>query len=109
PPVASSTGLRRLTAIIALVGLPIVALALYLPLGSPQLGDFPLAERARAPDVAQPLENLVAQVELHLEKNPADGQGWNVLAPVLARLGRYDDAVRAFRNAITYSGDSAAL
>ena len=86
---------------------PIVAVAFYLPLGSPRLGDFPLAQRTRAPDVTQPLDNLVAQVEAHLEKNPTDGRGWNVLAPVLARLGRYDDAVRAYRNSITYNGDSA--
>jgi cytochrome c-type biogenesis protein CcmH len=66
-----------------------------------------LAERTRAPNVAQPLDNLVAQVEAHLEKNPTDGRGWSVLAPVLTRLGRYDDAVRAFRNSITYNGDSA--
>src|SRR5207249_12316634 len=77
------------------------------PLGSPRLGDFPLAQRTRAPDVTQPLDNLVAQVEAHLEKNPTDGRGWNVIAPVLARLGRYDDAVRAYRNSIAYSGDSA--
>jgi cytochrome c-type biogenesis protein CcmH len=107
PPLASSVSLRRSAAIIALVGLPIVAIALYLPLGSPRLGDFPLAERSRAPDGAQPLENLVAQVEAHLEKNPTDGRGWNVIAPVLARLGRYDDAVRAYRNSIAYNGDSA--
>jgi cytochrome c-type biogenesis protein CcmH len=107
PPVASNIRLRRLAAVIALVGLPIVAVALYLPLGSPQLGDFPLAQRIRAPDATQPLDNLVAQVEQHLERNPTDGRGWNVLAPVLARLGRYDDAVRAYRNSITYNGDSA--
>ena len=41
----------------------------------------------------QPLDNLVAQVEAHLEKNPTDGRGWNVLAPVLAKFGRYDEAV----------------
>ena len=108
PAIASNTSLRRAAAIVALVGLPIVAVAFYVPLGSPQLGDFPLAQRARAPDVTQPLDNLVAQVEQHLEKNPTDGRGWNVLAPVLAKLGRYDDAVRAYRNSITYSGDSAA-
>jgi cytochrome c-type biogenesis protein CcmH len=107
PPVASNIRLRRSAAIIALVGLPIVAVALYLPLGSPQLGDFPLAQRIRAPDATQPLDNLVAQVEQHLGKNPTDGRGWSVLAPVLARLGRYDDAVRAYRNSITYNGDSA--
>jgi len=92
----------------ALVGLPIVAVGFYLPLGSPRLGDFPLAQRTRAPDVTQPLDNLVAQVEQHLEKNPTDGRGWNVLAPVLVKLGRYDDAVRAYHNSITYGGDSAA-
>jgi len=98
---------RRVAAVAALVGLPILAVATYLPLGSPRLGDFPLAMRTRAPDRNQSLDNLVAQVEQHLEKNPTDGRGWNVLAPVLARLGRYDDAVRAFRNSITYNGESA--
>src|SRR4030088_1589618 len=87
-PIASNIRLRRSAAVIALVGLRIVAAALSLPLGSPWLGDFPLAQRTRAPGVTQPLDNLVAQVEAHLEKNPADGRGWNVLAPVLAKLGR---------------------
>ena len=107
PPTASSPRLRRSAALIALVGLPILSVAFYLPLGSPQLADFPLAARTHAPDATQPLDNLVAQVEAHLEKNPTDGRGWNVLAPVLVRLGRYDDAVRAYHNSITYNGDSA--
>jgi cytochrome c-type biogenesis protein CcmH len=107
PPIASNPGLRRSAAIIALIGLPLVTVAVYVPLGSPRLGDFPLAQRSRAPDASQPLDDLVAQVEGHLEKNPTDGRGWSVLAPVLLRLGRFDDAVRAYRNAISYSGDSA--
>ena len=106
-PTASNISLRRSAALIALVGLPILSVAFYLPLGSPGLSDFPLAERTRAAAATQPLDNLVAQVEAHLEKNPTDGRGWNVLAPVLTRLGRYDDAVRAYRNSITYNGDSA--
>jgi cytochrome c-type biogenesis protein CcmH len=106
-PVRSNLGLRRASAIVALVGLPIAAVTFYLAFGSPRLGDFPLASRTHTADVNQPLDNMVAQVEAHLEKNPADGRGWTVLAPVLARLGRYDDAVRAYRNAITYVGDSA--
>ena len=106
-PVVSNTRLRRSAAVLALVGLPIMAIALYLPLGSPGLGDFPLAERTRVPDATQPLDNLVAQVEQHLEKNPTDGRGWNVLAPVLARLGRHEEAVRAYRNSIIYNGDSS--
>jgi len=106
-PALSNLGLRRASAIVTLVGLPIAAVTFYLALGSPRLGDFPLASRTRTADVNQPLDNMVAQVEAHLEKNPTDGRGWTVLAPVLARLGRYDDAVRAYRNSITYAGDSA--
>ena len=97
-PARSNLGLRRAAAVVALVALPIAAVTFYLSLGSPQLGDFPLASRTRTADANQPLDNLVAQVEAHLEKNPTDGRGWTVLAPVLARLGRYDDAVRAYRN-----------
>ena len=108
-PPASSSNLkwRRSVAVVALVGLPVLALAIYLPLGSPRLGEFPLAQRDRAPDGTQPLDSLVAQVEAHLEKDPTDGRGWSVLAPVLARLGRYDEAVRAYHNSITYNGDSS--
>jgi cytochrome c-type biogenesis protein CcmH len=106
-PMQSNTRLRRAAAIGALVGLPLLAIAIYLPLGSPRLADFSLSARVRTPDTGQSLEELVAQVEQHLEKNPTDGRGWAVLAPVLARLGRYDDAVRAFRNSISYNGESA--
>ena len=106
-PAQSNLRLRRASAILALVALPIAAVTFYLSFGSPQLGDFPLSQRTRAADANQPLDNLVAQVEAHLEKNPTDGRGWNVLAPVLARLGRYDEAIRAYRNSITYNGDSA--
>ena len=107
-PARSDIRSRRMAAIVALVGMPVLAFALYYPLGSPRLGDFALAQRGRATDATQPLDNLVAQVEQHLEKNPTDGRGWSVLAPVLARLGRFDDAIRAFRNSITYNGESAA-
>ncbi len=107
-PSTSNKALRRAVAIVALAGLPLMALALYLPLGSPRLGDFPLAERAFAPAASQPLDNLVAQVEAHLQKNPTDGRGWAVLAPVLVKLDRFDDAIRAYRNSIAYNGESAA-
>jgi cytochrome c-type biogenesis protein CcmH len=111
PAVAPTSNLkwRRVAAVLALAGLPLIAVGVYMPLGSPRLQDFPLAERERGSGsgMAQSLENLVAQVQDHLEKNPTDGRGWNVLAPVLERLGRFDDAVRAYRNSLTYNGESA--
>jgi cytochrome c-type biogenesis protein CcmH len=107
-PAGSSVRLRRTAALVALLALPAVAIGLYGSLGSPDLPDFPLAQRSRTPNGTQSLDALVAQVEQHLEKNPADGRGWSVIAPVYARLGRIDDAVRAFRNSLTYNGESAA-
>lgn len=98
---------RRTAAVLALIGLPLIAIGVYMPLGSPLLRDFPLAQRERgSPGMGRSLENLVVQVEQHLEMNPTDGRGWNVLAPVLKRLGRFDDAVRAYRNSLTYNGES---
>jgi cytochrome c-type biogenesis protein CcmH len=108
-PVRTSVGMRRTVAVLALIGLPVVALSIYLPLGSPQLPDFPLLARRTAPGGAQPMEALVAQVEQHLAKNPTDARGWTVLAPVLARLGRADDAIQAYRNALNYGGDKPGL
>ncbi len=104
----SNVKLRRAAAVLALAGLPAVALALYLPLGSPRLPDFPLAQRGFAPGTEQSLDALVAKVEEHLKQHPTDGRGWSVLAPVLARQGRFDDAIQAYRNSISYNGDSAA-
>ena len=100
---------RRASAIIALVGLPLVAAAVYLWIGAPWQPDAPWASRAQMPVVAgQQLEDLVQKVETHLEQDPTDGRGWDVLAPVLLKLGRFDDAVRAMRNAIAYNPESGA-
>jgi cytochrome c-type biogenesis protein CcmH len=40
-------------------------------------------------------------------RNPSDGRAWEVLAPVYMRLGRFGDAVRAWRNAIAVNGSNA--
>ncbi len=104
PSVAASTWRRRAVAVVALIGLPLGAGALYVALGSPELPAQPLAMRAAAPGGDPSIDNLVAQVEAHLEKNPEDGRGWEVLGPVYMRLGRFDDAVRARRNVLAFAG-----
>ena len=69
----------------------------------------PAARRrgAQMPAEHRSLADLIAQVEAHLERNPDDGRGWEVLAPVYLRLGRFDDAVKARRNALRLLGATA--
>ncbi|HEY1473684.1 MAG TPA: c-type cytochrome biogenesis protein CcmI [Pseudolabrys sp.] len=102
----SSLWHRRVTAIAGLVLLPIGAVTLYLTLGSPDLPGEPLAARVQMPSETSNIQNMVAKVEDHLARNPKDGRAWEVLAPVYMRLGRYDDAVRAWRNAIAFNGSN---
>ena len=88
-PAGSTTFRRRAAAVATLVALPAIGAALYLTLGSPDVPGQPIASRAAAPPQNQSLETLVARVEAHLEKNPDDGRGWEVIAPVYVRLGRH--------------------
>ena len=76
-------------AVLSLAGLPLVAIGVYMPLGSPKLQDFPLAQRERGSGsgMAQSLENLVVQVEQHLEKNPTDGRGEDAAQSVDFQIG----------------------
>jgi cytochrome c-type biogenesis protein CcmH len=105
--VPSARWRRRAVAIVALVLLPLGATGLYLALGSPLLPDQPLAPRLAAARGNQSVDTLIAQVEAHLERNPDDGRGWEVIAPVYLRLGRFDDAVRARRHALRLNGTTA--
>src|SRR5438270_768705 len=47
-------------------------------------------------------------VEAYLQSNPRDARGWELLAPVYLRLGRFDDAVAARRKALEILGSSPA-
>src|SRR4051794_40375587 len=96
---------RRATLAATIILLPLGAALTYLSLGSPNL--VPVSMHAARPVPAE-IENTVARVETYLESNPKDGRGWEVLAPVYVRLGRFNDAVRARRNALEIFGPDAA-
>ncbi len=106
-PAVSATRRRRAVAVAALVLLPLGAAALYLALGSPWLPDQPLTTRVAVARQNQSIESLIAQVETHLERNPEDGRGWEVIAPIYLRLGRFEDAVTALRNVLRLNGETA--
>jgi len=96
---------RRATLAGAIILLPLGAAITYLSLGSPNL--VPVSMNAAQP-VPPAIEDTVARVETYLQNNPKDGRGWEVLAPVYLRLGRFNDAVVARRNAVEIFGPDAA-
>jgi cytochrome c-type biogenesis protein CcmH len=99
---------RRAAALIALFALPALSAGLYMKWGSPQLPGAPLATRADLPLEQRSIESMVAQVEAHLERRPNDGRGWEVVAPVYMKMGRFNDAVRARANVVRILGSTAS-
>lgn len=104
--VASEPALRRRRAAsaLALCVVPIVGLALYGLLGSPQALDLP----ARGRTAADPsgIAAAVREVEAHLAGEPDDLRGWDLIAPIYLRIGRYADAAAAFRRGRLLGGDT---
>jgi cytochrome c-type biogenesis protein CcmH len=96
-----------MAAIAVLLILLFFPLGLYAVLGSPNIPGEPAYARRALPPDHQSIANLISQVEEHLAKNPNDGAGWEVIAPVYMRLGRFDDAVAAWRKALALNGETA--
>jgi cytochrome c-type biogenesis protein CcmH len=99
----------RLAAVAAIILIPALTLGLYSRFGRPDLPDAPLAARLEPADPGQTdLAAAIVRIERHLRDHPEDGRGWEVIAPVYLRLGRAEEALRAFAEAIRRLGDSAA-
>jgi cytochrome c-type biogenesis protein CcmH len=95
---------NRLAQAFVIVLLPAVGLCLYIAGGRPDLPAQPLAERLANP--GNDINILIARAENHLARNPDDGAGWELLAPIYYRSGRMEDAANAFAQAIRLLGAS---
>ena len=98
---------RRTAAVAALAILTFGPLGFYIALGSPNIPGEPAFARVTTPKGHESIASLVSQVEAHLAASPNDGAGWEVLAPVYTRLGRFDDAVQARKKAVQLNGATA--
>lgn len=90
---------RRAIALVAMAAVPLVSVGVYALIGSPYMPDAPLAARVSKPSTEADMMMLVRRVEEHLRKNPEDGRGWELLGPVYLISGRFEEAVKAQRNA----------
>ncbi|ABS62561.1 Tetratricopeptide domain protein [Parvibaculum lavamentivorans DS-1] len=98
---------RKGAALAMAVGIPMIALAIYLDAGSPGLPGQPFAERLATPADELPLEGLIVRIERHLKEQPDDVRGWELIAPAYLQLGRFDDAANAWTRAMLIDGVTA--
>lgn len=102
----SSKGSNKSAIVGAVIFLPLFTMLIYLLSGTPDLSDQTLAVRLKADPERQSITNLLERAEVQLVRNPNDGKGWSIVAPVYLRLGRIDDAVNAFRNTLRLLGET---
>ncbi|PWK75729.1 c-type cytochrome biogenesis protein CcmI [Aminobacter sp. AP02] len=98
----------RLVGVVAVLAIPVLSWSVYTVIGSPDVPSQPLSARLSQKPADTSIDELIARAEAHLVANPSDGRGWDVLAPVYLRMGRADDAITAYRNAIRIEGTTAA-
>jgi cytochrome c-type biogenesis protein CcmH len=98
------------------LGVPVLAVALYLRIGNPYAA--PTLATASVPAMAptanedfsqQRIEANVASLARRLEQNPGDLEGWKMLARSYTSLGKYGEASAAYAKATTLKSDDADL
>jgi cytochrome c-type biogenesis protein CcmH len=96
---AKPVATRALLAALAVL-VPLAAVAGYVVVGRPMMPDMAIASRTDTDPAKQSIEQLISRAEGQLSNNPDDVRGWKVVAPIYLRLGRLEDAVLAWRNAV---------
>ena len=107
--VAGSEG--RVISGIVIVAVPLLAVALYLLIGTPQALDpqTMAAEDAAHSVTAEQIEQMVGKLAQRLEKEPDDAAGWSMLGRSYAALERFKEAADAFGRAVKLVPGDAQL
>ena len=85
---------------------PVLTLGLYLSYGSPGVPSHPIAGRGEVSLEQARIGELIAKVEARLREHPEDAAGWDVIAPVYLKLGRFQEAAAAYANAARLDGET---
>ena len=102
-----------------MLGLPVVAIAMYLRVGNPNAISASTTAPSQPASVASAqgneqfsqrrMEANVASLAKRLEENPGDTEGWIMLAHSYSTLEKYSEASAAYAKATTLKTDDADL
>ncbi len=106
---------KPLTALLVAFLIPVLAVALYLQLGSPQLlGEQPpVATNSDSPhghgqNEAGNIEELVAKLETSLQEQPDNAEGWYLLARTYMSMQAFQKGADAMAKVIALVGEQDA-
>jgi len=108
---AEEQGTQRPTrglAVIVGIGVPLLAVLLYLQLGAPDFVDPPAAAQHQAGSEMD-MAALTQQLAKRLEQNPGDVQGWMLLGRSLVMQERYQEAAETYERALERAGEHPDL
>lgn len=116
----SSKGLSTVSAVVVSLAVPAVAIGLYMDIGN--IDAIDPANRAQPSMAAQSphgdadmsnsdmqaqIEMMVGRLAQRLQDDPSDIEGWVMLGRSMTVLGRYNEAVQAYENALQIVGEDA--
>lgn len=101
--VAKTGGPQWTLAVGVAVMIPLVTIPLYILLGTPEALDsstHTASSQGGHELTPERIAAMSAQLKERLRTNPEDPEGWGMLAKTSQAIGRYDDAVVAYRELI---------
>ena len=100
------------TASIVCALIPILAVGIYLMIGSPDavnVDSLPLADTTASSEMQPDVDTMLAQMKEQLKDRPDDVRGWTLLANALMGTARYAEAVEAYRVLISLQPDNPEI
>lgn len=104
---------QRWSALMVALAIPIAATLLYSILGEPSALEPPQVSRAEEasppPVTAEQIESMISRLAEKLRTKPDDANGWRMLARSYETMGRFDDAVDAYRHLLKLTPNDADM
>lgn len=97
----------REAAVGAVIGIPLVALLIYLAVGTPKAVTALPTDEEHVSEAQ--VEAMVSRLAARMKENPDDGQGWEMLARSYSVMGKFELAVDAYVKAVKLLPPDARL
>ena len=109
-----SAGPGKLTLGGIAVAVPVIAISMYMLLGTPEMVEFDASKRvphnSSKQQAAMPSkEQMLATLKQRLQEKPDDAEGWFLLGRTYMMLDEYPKAVQAYETLLKLSGEESTI